>query len=135
MKQRSTRAPNGEGDSPSFSVHFDLSDPLQREAWEEAREMAREGHGVRKDTIVVLLAARRQLRQQLGRPPTAPELALMFLTRASTAPSTAPGFTPIVTAETSDIIIASGGGMTAEQIAANFESSSIFMADDDLWDD
>lgn len=45
---------NGEGEGGAISLVFDLSDPIEREAYEMAKQLARP-HGRRKHVIVALL--------------------------------------------------------------------------------
>ncbi|MBE2268127.1 MAG: hypothetical protein IAE80_07820 [Anaerolinea sp.] len=55
MQRSQTQKPgNGEGQGGAISLVFDLSDPLEREAYEMAKQLARP-HGRRKHVIVALL--------------------------------------------------------------------------------
>ena len=54
MPARTPKANNGEGDSGLISLAFNLSDPVEAEAYEMARQLARP-HGRRKHVIVALL--------------------------------------------------------------------------------
>ena len=51
---RNSKPSNGEGESGAISLVFDLSDPMEREAYEMAKQLAR-SHGRRKHVIVALL--------------------------------------------------------------------------------
>ena len=51
---RTSKPSNGEGESGAISLVFDLSDPMEREAYEMAKQLAR-SHGRRKHVIVALL--------------------------------------------------------------------------------
>jgi len=53
-RPRREKPANGEGESGAISLVFDLSDPLEREAYEMAKQLARP-HGRRKHVIVALL--------------------------------------------------------------------------------
>jgi len=54
MRQRPPKANNGEGESGLMSLAFNLEDPVEAEAYEMARQLARP-HGRRKHVIVALL--------------------------------------------------------------------------------
>jgi len=53
-RPRREKPANGEGEGGAISLVFDLSDPLEREAYEMAKQLARP-HGRRKHVIVALL--------------------------------------------------------------------------------
>ena len=53
-RRRTAKANNGEGESGLISLAFNLDDPVEVEAYEMARQLARP-HGRRKHVIVALL--------------------------------------------------------------------------------
>jgi hypothetical protein len=53
-RPRKEKPSNGDGESGAISLVFDLSDPMEREAYEMAKQLARP-HGRRKHVIVALL--------------------------------------------------------------------------------
>jgi hypothetical protein len=65
MKKRLPKPNNGEGESGLISLHFNLNDPTEREAYEMARQLATT-HGRRKHVIVAVLYGLSQYQKETG---------------------------------------------------------------------
>lgn len=64
-KQGKEKPANGEGQGGAISLVFDLSDPMEREAYEMAKQLARP-HGRRKHVIVAVLYGLSLYQQRTG---------------------------------------------------------------------
>lgn len=65
MRRRPPKANNGEGESGLISLAFNLDDPVEAEAYEMARQLARP-HGRRKHVIVALLYGLAMVQRRTG---------------------------------------------------------------------
>lgn len=124
MARRAAKANNGEGESGLISLAFKLDDPIEAEAYEMARQLARP-HGRRKHVIVALLYGLAMYQRRTGVELNTDVVMAMALSGNLLGGGLMGPVEPVRprTLEEPTVVVSSANKASAKEVATNFLSS------------
>lgn len=122
--RRAAKANNGEGESGLMSLAFNLEDPIEAEAYEMARQLARP-HGRRKHVIVALLYGLAMYQRRTGVELNTDVVMAMALSGNLLGGGLMGPVEPARprTLEQPSVVVSSANKASAKEVAQNFLSS------------